>query len=147
MTHLTASARLKVNRDTWFLPDPNGGAYFRNNSGSFRIKGSSIAQWFEKLLPMFNGEHSLEDLTKGLQAPYRKRVYEIGETLYKTDSFATSAAITRTNWKAQCLKRMKPKSNLLKALPIPALTAFSCRAKPKYWLQGLAPFSRNWSGR
>jgi len=83
MTHLTASARLKVNRDTWFLPDPNGGAYFRNNSGSFRIKGSSIAQWFEKLLPMFNGEHSLEDLTKGLQAPYRKRVYEIGETLYK----------------------------------------------------------------
>lgn len=83
MTHLTASARLKVNQDTWFLPDPNGGAYFRNNSGSFRIKGSSIAQWFEKLLPMFNGEHSLEDLTKGLQAPYRKRVYEIGETLYK----------------------------------------------------------------
>ncbi|MDE1404773.1 putative thiazole-containing bacteriocin maturation protein [Bacillus licheniformis] len=83
MTHLTASARLKVNRDTWFLPDPNGGVYFRNNSGSFRIKGSSIAQWFEKLLPMFNGEHSLEDLTKGLQAPYRKRVYEIGETLYK----------------------------------------------------------------
>lgn len=83
MTHLTASARLKVNRDTWFLPDPNGGAYFRNNSGSFRIKGSSIAQWFEKLLPMFNGEHSLEDLTKGLQAPYRKRVYEIVETLYK----------------------------------------------------------------
>ncbi|MGO4900111.1 putative thiazole-containing bacteriocin maturation protein [Bacillus sp. GM2] len=83
MTHLTASARLKVNRDTWFLPDPNGGAYFRNNSGSFRIKGSSIAQWFEKLLPMFNGEHSLEDLTKGLQAPYRKRVYEIGEMLYK----------------------------------------------------------------
>ncbi|AAU22610.1 MULTISPECIES: putative thiazole-containing bacteriocin maturation protein [Bacillus] len=83
MTHLTASARLKVNRDTWFLPDPNGGAYFRNNSGSFRLKGSSIAQWFEKLLPMFNGEHSLEDLTKGLQAPYRKRVYEIGETLYK----------------------------------------------------------------
>lgn len=83
MIHLTASARLKVNRDTWFLPDPNGGAYFRNNSGSFRIKGSSIAQWFEKLLPMFNGEHSLEDLTKGLQAPYRKRVYEIGETLYK----------------------------------------------------------------
>ncbi|PLC16098.1 putative thiazole-containing bacteriocin maturation protein [Bacillus paralicheniformis] len=83
MTHLTASARLKVNQDTWFLPDPNGGAYFRNNSGSFRIKGSSIAQWIEKLLPMFNREHSLEDLTKGLQAPYRKRVYEIGEMLYK----------------------------------------------------------------
>ena len=31
---------------------------------------------------MFN-VYSLEDLTKGLQAPYRKRVYEIGETLYK----------------------------------------------------------------
>ncbi|RAK19203.1 putative thiazole-containing bacteriocin maturation protein [Anoxybacillus vitaminiphilus] len=83
MTNLNASSRLKVKKDTFFLPDPNGGVYFRNNSISFRMKGSTIYQWLEKLMPMFNGEHTLGELTDGLPAPYRNRVYEIGEILYK----------------------------------------------------------------
>jgi putative thiazole-containing bacteriocin maturation protein len=83
MANLNASSRLKVKRDTFFLPDPNGGVYFRNNSSSFRMKGSTIYQWIEKLMPMFNGEHTLGELTDGLPAPYRNRVYEIGEILYK----------------------------------------------------------------
>ncbi|WP_270568274.1 putative thiazole-containing bacteriocin maturation protein [Bacillus sonorensis] len=83
MTNLTASARLKVKQDTCFLPDPAGGVYVRNNSGSFRMKGASIYQWIEKLLPMFNGEHTLEELTNGLPAPYRDRVFDIGGMLYK----------------------------------------------------------------
>jgi putative thiazole-containing bacteriocin maturation protein len=83
MTNLNASSRLKVKKDTFFLPDPNGGVYFRNNSSSFRMKGSTIYQWIEKLMPMFNGEHTLGELTDGLPAPYRKRVYEIGEILYR----------------------------------------------------------------
>ena len=32
---------------------------------------------------MFNGEQTLGELTEGLTAPYRNRVYEIGETLYQ----------------------------------------------------------------
>jgi putative thiazole-containing bacteriocin maturation protein len=83
MTNLNASTRLKVKRDTFYLPDPNGGVYFRNNASSFRIRGSTIYQWIEKLMPMFNGEHTLGELTNGLSAPYQKRVYEIGEILYK----------------------------------------------------------------
>ncbi|MGX1901143.1 putative thiazole-containing bacteriocin maturation protein [Thermolongibacillus altinsuensis] len=83
MANLNASSRLKVKRDTFFLPDPNGGVYFRNNSISFRMKGSTIYQWIEKLMPMFNGEHTLGELIDGLPAPYRNRVYEIGEILYK----------------------------------------------------------------
>jgi putative thiazole-containing bacteriocin maturation protein len=83
MANLNASSRLKVKRDTFFLPDPNGGVYFRNNSSSFRMKGSTIYQWIEKLMPMFNGEHTLGELTDGLPTPYRNRVYEIGEILYK----------------------------------------------------------------
>jgi putative thiazole-containing bacteriocin maturation protein len=83
MTNLNASSRLKVKRDTFFIPDPNGGVYFRNNSSSFRMKGSTIYQWIEKLMPMFNGEHTLGELTDGLPTPYQKRVYEIGEMLYK----------------------------------------------------------------
>ncbi|MDR7002085.1 putative thiazole-containing bacteriocin maturation protein [Neobacillus niacini] len=83
MTNLTSSSRLKAKRDTFFLPDPKGGVYFRNNVSSFRLEGQTIYQWIEKLLPMFNGEQTLEALTEGLTGPYRDRVYEIAETLYK----------------------------------------------------------------
>ncbi len=83
MTNLNPSMRLKVKGDTFFLPDPNGGVYFRNNVGSFRMEGNTIDQWIEKLIPMFNGEYTLEDLTDGLPDQYRDRVYEIAEMLYQ----------------------------------------------------------------
>jgi putative thiazole-containing bacteriocin maturation protein len=80
MAKLNALTRLKVKRDTFFLPDPNGGVYFRNNSSSFRMEGHTIYQWIEKLMPMFDGEHTLGELTNGLPLPYQNRIYEIGET-------------------------------------------------------------------
>lgn len=83
MTNLTPSMRLKVKRDTFFLPDPNRGVYFRNNISSFRMEGSTIGQWIEKLVPMFNGDYTLRDLTEGLPGPYRDRVFEIAEVLYR----------------------------------------------------------------
>ncbi|GIN91267.1 putative thiazole-containing bacteriocin maturation protein [Siminovitchia terrae] len=83
MSKLNSSTRLKVNRDTFFLPDSKGGVYFRNNLSSFRMEGNTIYQWIEKLIPMFDGEKTLGELTEGLTVPYRNRVYEIGETLYK----------------------------------------------------------------
>ncbi|MDM5293136.1 putative thiazole-containing bacteriocin maturation protein [Peribacillus simplex] len=82
MENMTPSMRLKVKRDTFFLPEPNRGVYFRNNISSFRMEGSSIVQWVEKLLPMFNGHHTLSELTNGLPDPYRNRVMEIAEVLY-----------------------------------------------------------------
>lgn len=82
MENLTPSMRLKVKRDTFFLPEPNRGVYFRNNISSFRMEGTSIVQWIEKLLPMFNGNHTLSELTDGLPGPYRNRVMEIAEVLY-----------------------------------------------------------------
>ncbi|MDP4103661.1 MAG: putative thiazole-containing bacteriocin maturation protein [Bacillota bacterium] len=81
MTALNSTARLKVKRDTFFVPDLKGGVYFRNNVNSFRLEGKSIYQWIEKLLPMFNGEQTLADLTQGLTIPYQERVYEISEML------------------------------------------------------------------
>ncbi|HYK73695.1 MAG TPA: putative thiazole-containing bacteriocin maturation protein, partial [Pseudoneobacillus sp.] len=83
MTKLNDNSRLKVKRDTYYLPDPDGGVYFRNNLSSFRMEGSTIYQWIEKLIPAFNGGQSLGELTAGLTPPYRNRVFEIGETLYK----------------------------------------------------------------
>lgn len=83
MTRLTPDMRLKVKRDTFFLPDPNSGVYFRNNLSSFRMEGSTVDQWIEKLIPMFNGEYTLGDLTNGLPGSYRDRVYDIAEVLYQ----------------------------------------------------------------
>ena len=83
MAKLNSSTRLKVKRDTFYLPDPEGGVYFRNNESSFRMKGSTIYQWIEMLVPMFNGEQTLGGITEGLTDSYKRRVYEIGETLYE----------------------------------------------------------------
>ncbi|WP_312469974.1 putative thiazole-containing bacteriocin maturation protein [Neobacillus sp.] len=96
MTKLNSSTRLKVKRDSFYLPDSKGGVYFRNNLSSFRMEGNTIYQWIEKLVPMFNGEQSLGDLTEGLTAPYRNRVYEIGETLYK-NGFVRDVSQDRTH--------------------------------------------------
>jgi putative thiazole-containing bacteriocin maturation protein len=82
MEKLDPSMRLKVKRDTFYLPEPNGGVYFRNNQCSFRMEGNGIDQWVEKLLPMFNGEYSLEYLTNGLPGPYKNRVMEIAEVMH-----------------------------------------------------------------
>lgn len=83
LSKLDASTRLKVNRDTFFIPDQNGSVYFRNNISSFHMEGSTIFQWIDQLIPMFNGEHTLGELTDGLPTQYQDRVYEIGEILYK----------------------------------------------------------------
>ncbi|RJX40280.1 putative thiazole-containing bacteriocin maturation protein [Paenibacillus pinisoli] len=82
MMELNPSMRLKVKRDTFFLPD-SGGVYFRNNVSSFRMEGEAIDQWIEKLIPIFNGEHRLGDLTDGLPDQHRNQVYNIAEVLYR----------------------------------------------------------------
>ncbi|MBE1446781.1 putative thiazole-containing bacteriocin maturation protein [Paenibacillus sp. OAS669] len=83
MTSITPAARLKVKEDTFFLPVPDEGVYFRNNVGTFRMEGAMIDRWIEKLVPMFNGEHTMADLTNGLSSPHLERVYEIAEVLYR----------------------------------------------------------------
>lgn len=80
---MNPSMRLKVNGDTFFLPDSDDGVYFRNNRGSFRMEGTAIDKWIEKLIPVFTGEHTMEELTDRLPAPHRNRVYEIAESLYQ----------------------------------------------------------------
>jgi putative thiazole-containing bacteriocin maturation protein len=79
---LDPSTRLKVRGDTFFLPSSDGSVFFRNNIGSFRMEGSTIDQWIEKLIPVFNGEHTMHDLTDGLPEQHRNHVYEIAKVLY-----------------------------------------------------------------
>ena len=69
-----------------------------NDLSSFRMEGNTIYQWIEKLMPLFNGEQLLGDITEGLTAQYRNRVYELGETLYKRMAlFEMLAKIGRMN--------------------------------------------------
>lgn len=83
MNHLTQAARLKIKGDTFYLPVPDEGVYFRNNIGVFRMEGEMMDRWIEKLFPMFNGENTLGQLTDGLSAPYQERVYAIAEVLFQ----------------------------------------------------------------
>jgi putative thiazole-containing bacteriocin maturation protein len=105
MTNMNPSMRLKVKRDTFFLPDPNRGVFFRNNVSSFRMEGSMIDQWVEKLIPMFNGEYTLEYLTNGLPAAYRDRVFEIAEALYRNGFVRDVSQDRQHQLKEQVLKK------------------------------------------
>lgn len=82
MDSIQPCMRLKVKADTFFLPDVDGKVYFRNNVGSFRLEGTSVQSWIEKLLPVFDGQHTLASLTDGLPTPYRDRIYEVAGILY-----------------------------------------------------------------
>ncbi|MFC3341268.1 putative thiazole-containing bacteriocin maturation protein [Paenibacillus abyssi] len=88
--------RLKVKGDTFFLPEPNGSVYFRNNTGSFRMEGSAIDQWIEKLMPVFDGNYTMADLTDGLPDEYRNRVIEIAESLHR-NGFVKDVSQDRTH--------------------------------------------------
>lgn len=46
------------------------------------MEGGTIDQWIEKLIPVFNGEHTMHDLTDGLPEQHRNHVYEIAKVLY-----------------------------------------------------------------
>ncbi|MCM3691411.1 putative thiazole-containing bacteriocin maturation protein [Neobacillus niacini] len=105
MTNMNPSMRLKVKRDTFFLPDPNSGVFFRNNVSSFRMEGSMIDQWVEKLIPMFNGEYTLEYLTNGLPVAYRDRVFEIAEALYQNGFVRDVSQDSPHQLKEQVLKK------------------------------------------
>ncbi|NEW09885.1 putative thiazole-containing bacteriocin maturation protein [Paenibacillus sp. SYP-B3998] len=67
MTNLNHSMRPKMKRDTFFLHNPNGSVYFRNNESSFRMEGA------------FNGGNRLEDLPD----QHRNQVYRTTEMLYR----------------------------------------------------------------
>ena len=94
MDQINPSMRLKVNRDTFFIPDGNRGVYFRNNVSSFRMDGSTIAEWIDMLLPMFTGKYSLEEMTSGLPVPHRRQVFNIAEVLLK-NGFVRDVSLDR----------------------------------------------------
>ncbi|WP_028777452.1 hypothetical protein [Shimazuella kribbensis] len=85
MAKTSGFSRLKTNQDTTFIPDAGGGIYFRNNKHSFRMSGTNVYQWMEKLIPMFDGTHRMHEITDGLPEIYQKRVYEFADILLQNE--------------------------------------------------------------
>lgn len=81
MAKLNPSMRIKVKRDTVYIPDSDGSVYFRNNIGTFRMKGDMIDRWVDQLMPMFNGVHTLAELTDDLPEEYQHQIYLVADTL------------------------------------------------------------------
>lgn len=140
MTNLNPSMRLKVKRDTFFLPDPDSGVYFRNNVSSFHMKGSTIHQWVNKLMPMFNGEYTLENLTHGLPVQYRDRVYEIAEVLYK-NGYVRDVSQDRPHQLAdQVLKKYASQIEFLESFADSGAYRFQAYRQAKVLAIGSGPF-------
>jgi putative thiazole-containing bacteriocin maturation protein len=140
MTNLNPSMRLKVKRDTFILPDPNSSVYFRNNVSSFRMEGSMIEQWVEKLIPMFNGEYTLEYLTNGLPVSYRERVYEIAEALYR-NGFVRDLSQDRTHQlKEQVIKKYASQIEFIDNLVESGAFRFQTYRQTKVLAVGSGPF-------
>jgi putative thiazole-containing bacteriocin maturation protein len=83
MPGVTLSMCLKINRDTFVYPQNNGGVYLRNNVTSIQMDGDTIDQWLQKLIPMLDGNRSMEQITDGLPDPYKEQVFKIAEVLYQ----------------------------------------------------------------
>jgi putative thiazole-containing bacteriocin maturation protein len=83
MSGVTLSMCLKINRDTFVYPQNNGGVYLRNNVTSIQMDGNTIEQWLQKLIPMLDGNRSMEEITDGLPDAYKEQVFKIAEVLYK----------------------------------------------------------------
>lgn len=140
MKNLTPSVRLKVKRDTFFIPDPAKGVYFRNNVSSFRMEGSMIDQWVQKLMPMFNGEHSLGELTAGLPGPHRDRVFEIAEVLYRNGFVRDVSGDHPHQLEDQVLKKYSSQIELLESFGDSGAYRFQAYRQAKVLAAGSGPF-------
>lgn len=67
------SMQPKLKSDTFYIPVADG-VYLRNNQGSYKIKGKAMYRWIEKLAPYLDGQHTLEEITDGLDEDRRAMV-------------------------------------------------------------------------
>lgn len=140
MKNLTPSVRLKVKRDTFFIPDPAKGVYFRNNVSSFRMEGSMIDQWIQKLMPMFNGEYSLGELTAGLPGPHKDRVFEIAEVLYRNGFVRDVSGDHPHQLEAHVLKKYSSQIEFLESFGDSGAYRFQAYRQAKVLAAGSGPF-------
>jgi putative thiazole-containing bacteriocin maturation protein len=77
---IMTTMRPKLMGDTLYIPLADG-VYFRNNQRAFKIKGKVIYRWIEQLAPYLDGQHTLEEITDGLDPERRAMVTDLVTTL------------------------------------------------------------------
>jgi putative thiazole-containing bacteriocin maturation protein len=104
------------------------------------MEGSMIDKWVEKLMPMFNGQHTLEYLTNGLPGPYRDRVFEIAETLV-SNGFARDVSQERPHQLTeQVIKNHASQIEFVDNLIDSGAFRFQCYRQSKVLAVGSGPF-------
>jgi putative thiazole-containing bacteriocin maturation protein len=104
------------------------------------MEGSMIDQWVEKLIPMFNGEYTLEYLTNGLPRAYRDRVYEIAEALYR-NGFVRDVSQDRPHQlKEQVIKKYASQIEFIDNLVESGAFRFQTYRQAKVLAVGSGPF-------
>ncbi len=77
---LAHTMRPKFSADTCYIP-VHDGVYLRSNSGHLTLKGKSLYRLLEHLVPLLDGNATLEELTKGLDADRARMVTKLIEKL------------------------------------------------------------------
>lgn len=104
------------------------------------MEGSTIDKWVEKLMPMFNGQNTLDYLTTGLPGPYRDRVFEIAEALV-SNGFARDVSQDRPHQLTeQVLKKHASQIEFVDNLIDSGAFRFQCYRQSKVLAVGTGPF-------
>ncbi|MCX4695128.1 TOMM precursor leader peptide-binding protein [Streptomyces sp. NBC_01408] len=85
-----ATTRPRIRRDVLFTETPDG-VLFHNSDGGFRLTAKAAYRFATLIVPHLTGEHTVEQLCRGLGDAQRAMVGELVRTLYERD-FARSAA-------------------------------------------------------
>lgn len=72
--------RPKINGDTFYFPTADG-VYFRNNRGSFTLKGKGIDRLLDVLTPYLDGRHTLEEIISNVPVERQGLVQKLVEVL------------------------------------------------------------------
>lgn len=75
-----SAIRPKLKHSSVFLRTEEG-VFFQSDQTAFRMKGKSIGRWLSALGPHMDGEHTLDDLSKGLEPAQREMLAHLVETL------------------------------------------------------------------
>lgn len=82
MERIRDDKRLKLKRDTFFIPDGDS-VYFRNNAGSFSIKGRGVYTLVEALVPYLNGQYTLSEITNAFPSKHVSAITKVCVSLHK----------------------------------------------------------------
>ncbi|MFF5705109.1 TOMM precursor leader peptide-binding protein [Streptomyces sp. NPDC012794] len=85
-----AATRPRIRRDVLFTETPDG-VLFHNSDGGFRLTARTAYRFATLIVPHLTGEHTVEELCRGLGDAQRAMVGELVKTLYERD-FARSVA-------------------------------------------------------